>query len=172
MITTELQFAVETKVLELYINAQKVFGKMFDLCKIEYKDMGTTAGKAHYYENRITLSPTLLKENSTNFINQIVGHEIAHLITFNLYGQFIKPHGKHWKSVMLNLNLNPARCHDYNVASVKHIRKPQKQFHYHCNCQTHILTNSMHHRAITGTIYSCNKCHIPIKLNPPAKPTS
>jgi len=165
MITNELKSAVETKVLEVYLKAQEVFGKMFDLCKIEYKDMGSTAGKAHYYENRITLSPTLLQENGEEFINRTVGHEIAHIITFKLYGQIITPHGKHWKSVMVKLGMNPTRCHTYNVDSVKRNRRNVKRIHYVCNCQSHMITIMMHGRIKYGAKVTCRRCHTPIRLN-------
>lgn len=80
---------------------------------ISFDLRGTTAGQAFPAKHHIRLNGQLLNENTDHFIEQTVGHEWAHLAAIHLHGPKIRSHGSEWKSVMVKLNLNPARCHAY-----------------------------------------------------------
>lgn len=83
--------------------------------RITFHLRGTVAGYAHYKENRINFNPILLDQNPEDFIQQTVGHEVAHLGAFVKYGGRIQPHGPEWARVMFYLGLPPKRCHNYDV---------------------------------------------------------
>ena len=83
----------------------------------------------------------MLLENSDEFIRQVVPHELAHLIVYQVFGQ-VKPHGQEWQSVMTQLfNLPADTCHQFDVENVQ-----GKMFAYQCECQTHYLTIRRHNR--------------------------
>ena len=102
----------------------------------------------------IKFNRTLLLENSDEFIRQVVPHELAHLIVYQVFGR-VKPHGQEWKAVMTQLfNLPADTCHQFDVESVQ-----GKMFAYQCECQTHYLTIRRHNRIQRDKIaYLCRKC--------------
>ena len=102
----------------------------------------------------IKFNRTLLLENSDEFIRQVVPHELAHLIVYQVFGR-VKPHGQEWQAVMTQLfNLPADTCHQFDVESVQ-----GKMFAYQCECQTHYLTIRRHNRIQRDKIaYLCRKC--------------
>lgn len=115
MITKELHYQVEDKLLELITKAEQIFKRNFPFPKISYKLKGTCAGKANYKFNLIKLNPLLLIQNVENFLNQTVGHELVHLIVRQVFGK-VKPHGQNWKQTMTRLGLDNTRCHSYDLS--------------------------------------------------------
>jgi len=93
-----------------------------DLClkypQVKFSLRGTTAGKADIGANELLFSPTLLRENPDHFIQQTVGHEVAHLISHLKWGWDIDPHGIEWKRVMWAFDLPALRCHSYDTSNV------------------------------------------------------
>ena len=61
---------VEDKILQVYLDAQSIWGRNFDLPAISYDLLGRCAGRAHISEKRIRLNPVLLLENQVDFIEQ------------------------------------------------------------------------------------------------------
>jgi SprT protein len=159
---------VEDKVLETYLQAQKLFGRQFDLPAVEWTLKGRCAGRAFCIENRIKFNPILLQQNVEDFILQTVPHEIAHLINHALHGRFVKPHGREWKKIMTTLGLEPLRCHNYATQPVI-IRRPQRRHVYYCACRTHWVTQIIHNRMRKGASYSCQRCGAFLTRNGPAK---
>ena len=102
----------------------------------------------------IKFNRTLLLENSDEFIRQVVPHELAHLIVYQVFGR-VKPHGQEWQAVMTQLfNLPADTCHQFDVENVQ-----GKMFAYQCECQTHYLTIRRHNRIQRDKIaYLCRKC--------------
>ena len=146
-ISVDLQKQVEDVVIATYVTAKLVFGREFDLPKIEYEDMGCVGGKAFASKNLIKLSPTLLKENIEKYLKTTVPHEIAHLLTRKMYSM-ATPHGRHWKYVMVKLGAKPNRCHEYDVSNVSNKRKERFKYHYVCNCRSHMVTSVIHNRIV------------------------
>ena len=87
--------------------------------KITYDLKGTTAGQAFYYENKLRLNSIALKNYRDHFIDQTVGHEVAHLVAFQKNGGDIKPHGYEWRNIMRMYKLPPDRCHTYDLPSAR-----------------------------------------------------
>ena len=102
----------------------------------------------------IKFNRTLLLENSDEFIRQVVPHELAHLIVYQVFGR-VKPHGQEWQAMMTQLfNLPADTCHQFDVESVQ-----GKMFAYQCECLTHYLTIRRHNRIQRDKIaYLCRKC--------------
>ena len=76
----------------------------------------TTAGRCYQTLNRIEFG-TGFWLHSTEYTvimsHEIVPHELAHQVDFNLYGESEKKcgHGKTWNQIMLNYGLAPKRFH-------------------------------------------------------------
>ena len=73
-----------------------------------YQQRGTSAGTAWLEKNEIRLNPVLLLENQQAFIDEVVPHELAHLLVWKHFGR-VAPHGKEWKWMMEAVLGVPAR---------------------------------------------------------------
>lgn len=143
----------------LYIKAEQYYNKKFARPSIDLTLKGTTAGYAKY-PNILQFNLELYNRNKEHYLKQTVPHEIAHLLSVELYGYTKgKGHGVYWKSVMINcFNLEPLRCHSYDVSEVR-VRKVDRHYIYQCACRVHTLTNIKHNRILKGkTEYKCINC--------------
>lgn len=61
----------------------------------------STAGRAFLEEGKIDLSRYLMERNMLTFRDEIIPHEIAHIIAWRIYRD--KGHGRHWKHVAFAL---------------------------------------------------------------------
>ena len=149
-----LKMQVQRKLAETLQLAERHFQQKFPIPTISYDLRGVKAGVAYLQKNEIKFNRTLLLENSDEFIHQVVPHELAHLIVYQVFGR-VKPHGQEWQAVMPQLfNLPADTCHQFDVESVQ-----GKMFAYQCECQTHYLTIRRHNRIQRDKIaYLCRKC--------------
>jgi SprT protein len=147
-LSDEIIKRVEDKMLETYILAQKVYGRNFDLAKLSFDiDSKRIAGLAFYYQNLIKINPKFLIEFPDQVVNRTVGHEIAHLLTHQLYPYAKQSHGPEWKSVARNLNVPDTRCHSMTL-----VENLKNGFVYHCpKClKEFILSPLIHRRVMAG----------------------
>ena len=108
-------------------------------------------------------------QNSDDFLINTVGHEVAHLITHHTYPRATS-HGYEWKSVMVNLGLEPARCHSYKTTPARTVPRP---FTYLCQCgDIHRITATKFKNFVMAGIkqggqtnYRCNNCGTYININ-------
>ena len=143
------------KVEELRVKTLELFGMEIDP-EISFDLRGMAAGQANYKENRIRLNRELLGKYTSDFIEQTVPHEYAHLVAYRKFGNRIRPHGKEWRSVMLALGAEPRRTHNYRVAPARKCRR----FLYKCKClgKDYQLSSIRHNRIKKGFHYFCSKC--------------
>lgn len=131
-----------------------------------YQQRGTAAGTAWLEPWEIRLNPILLLENQQAFIEEVIPHELAHLLVWKKFGR-VAPHGKEWKWMMEQVLGVPARrTHQFEVQSVR-----SRTFAYRCQCQQHQLTVRRHNRILRGeSEYRCVHCGSllkPVSLCPP-----
>ena len=126
--------------------------------KLVYQQRGTAAGTAWLESYEIRLNPVLLLENQQAFIEEVVPHELAHLLVWKHFGR-VAPHGKEWKWMMESVLGVPARrTHQFELASVR-----QNTFAYRCGCREHLLTVRRHNRVLRGeAVYRCLHCGEPL----------
>ena len=119
-----------------------------------YQQRGTSAGTAWLEKNEIRLNPVLLLENQQAFIDEVVPHELAHLLVWKHFGR-VAPHGKEWKWMMESVLGVPAlHTHRFELDSVR-----KNTFPYRCQCQQHQLTVRRHNRVMRGeATYRCVRC--------------
>ena len=122
--------------------------------RVVYQQRGTAAGTAWLAQNEIRLNPVLLLENQTAFIDEVIPHELAHLLVWKQFGR-AAPHGKEWKWMMATvLGVSPRRTHQFEISSVR-----AKTFPYRCACQQHQLTVRRHNRVLRKEAeYRCIHC--------------
>jgi predicted SprT family Zn-dependent metalloprotease len=107
------------KQVKFYVElAEKKIGVRIPMPRVLFSLHGRTAGRAHWPQNVIEFSPTLLRENADDFLLRTTGHEVAHLIAHTKHPSVIKPHGKEWARVMWAFSLPATRCHNYDTSNV------------------------------------------------------
>lgn len=90
--------------------------------KITFKLKGNTYyGMAYYWKWEIAINYEQLKKHTPEKIQEVVGHEVAHLITHAIHGnkrlggsgRRHDHHGDDWKRTMRAFGLPPERCFKY-----------------------------------------------------------
>lgn len=149
-----LKMQVQRRLTACLQQSEQFFHRTFPMPTVSYDVRGVKAGVAYLRENSIKFNRTLLLENPTEFIHQVVPHELAHLIVYQVFGR-VKPHGKEWQGVMNNLFGLPADvCHQFDVQNVQ-----GQTFAYRCDCQIHSLSIRRHQKIQReSAVYFCRKC--------------
>jgi len=154
MSNIELSYQAQKALYRHVTTANRYFDQTFSVPSINFKLKGKTAGKAYLHQWEIRLNPVLFVENRKQFLQEVIPHELAHLLTFQLFGQ-VKPHGKEWKMMMEQVfSLSAKTTHNFGMASVQ-----GKTFQYQCPCNCYPLTIHRHNKVQKGTArYSCREC--------------
>jgi predicted SprT family Zn-dependent metalloprotease len=82
--------------------ANKIWGLQVPNPQISYFTRGNTAGRAYCYEHRLEFNERLATLNPTKF-TPIVIHEVAHLITFQLFPDLKRHHPHQFMAIDLAL---------------------------------------------------------------------
>ncbi|WP_243637402.1 SprT family zinc-dependent metalloprotease [Parashewanella curva] len=137
-----------------YQQAEQELQRSFPRPEISFKLRGRSAGMAHLHLNKLRFNQQMLQDNGAAFINEVVPHEVCHLLCHHLYGR-VKPHGKEWQSLMLGLyQQQPKTTHSFDV-----VYRPQQTVDYRCNCGVVKLTIRRHNKvARNQASYRCKNC--------------
>lgn len=151
---TDEQLQLIDRVEHAYNMAELYFKRQFPRPEVGFKLRGKSAGTAHLQENRLRFNPVLLTENIDGFHQEVVPHEVSHLLAYQLYGR-VKPHGPEWQGLMAHVfKLNPNTTHSLDVSSVS-----GKTFSYRCDCGPVSLSIRRHNKVLRGeTHYRCRRC--------------
>ncbi|OAN19431.1 SprT family protein [Photobacterium jeanii] len=153
-----LQAQVIAKVEHCIQQANHTLNKRFTVPTIRFNQRGKIAGSARLQSWEVRFNPVLLAENPQAFLDEVVAHEVAHLVTFKLFGK-VRPHGKEWQTIMVRVFGVPARTtHSFDIGSVQ-----GKTFTYQCQCSQHQLTIRRHNKVVRGQAqYHCRQCRQPL----------
>ena len=148
ILTDEIKEKVNARVKELLAKAADLWPEhkeQFDVMPVVRFDIKSKLGGLAYsggtLDWTIRLNVILCYENEDHFIQQTVGHEVAHLIQRKVYGftktviinekpvtKKVMSHGVEWKHVMSELGLAVEKFHYYSLKSIEQPkRKRQKR---------------------------------------------
>lgn len=152
-ITQQLQDRVQ-QCLEGFLNiAQQKLQIVIPKPTVLFNQRGKIAGSARLQVNQIRLNPILLADNPDRFCEEVIPHELAHLIVYQLHGR-ARPHGKEWKNIMEKVfTLTAQTRHNMDVTKVA-----GKTFSYQCRCGLVALSIRRHNKVLKGQEYQCRAC--------------
>lgn len=155
-----LQQACIDKIRHFHSVAESVYGRTFTFPVITFTLRGRVAGRAALAFNEIRLNSFLLEQEKQAFIDETPGHEFAHLVAYQVFGD--TGHKNGWKGVMRTFGLPPIRCHDFDTACVG--RNKIKKYSYSCQCGSgkHAISTTLHNRILGGRKYKCVFCKSPL----------
>ncbi|MGL5286794.1 MAG: SprT family zinc-dependent metalloprotease [Aeromonas sp.] len=140
--------------------AEQKLGRTFPRPRIRCDLRGRAAGTARLQSWELRFNPTLFAANQAAFLNEVVPHEVAHLLVYALWGsgrgaRRVLPHGSQWQSVMREVfGLAPKVTHNFNLAPLA-----ERTFPYRCACREHALSVRRHNKVRRGEArYHCRVC--------------
>lgn len=149
----QLKDAANAELLRLYATANQYFSRTFPTATLTFRRSGKHAGTAFLQQNRINLNPVLFEQNQTAFFDDVLPHELSHLLVYQLYGR-VKPHGKEWQAMMQTVfGRAPSTTHNFDLTPLG-----IKQFDYVCGCGPVTLSVRRHNKVQQGQQYSCRRC--------------
>ena len=80
---------------------------------VEWKPLRVSAGLAYFRVYTIRLSYRVLKTEAA--VKETLGHEYAHLLAYDRYGQKGTGHGAAWQQAMRDVGLVPTVRHNHEV---------------------------------------------------------
>lgn len=155
---------VIAKVAEVWGNACVTFKlKNTSMPAVSFFSKSSVAGKAWYRDHRVEFNEILALENTETF-DTTIAHELAHLITDQLYPQAKQHHGPEFRHVMNTLGYDARTYHTYDVSSVA-TRRVKTRYLYLCSSCGSILeiAGPTHKKITAGISYIC-KCGGRIKF--------
>jgi predicted SprT family Zn-dependent metalloprotease len=87
----------------------------------------TTAGNCQLLLRVVNLSVEIFEHNPQGIVSEIVPHEVAHMVAYDVFGD--TAHGEGWQSVMFALGLEPVVLHSYHTPRMR-ARAAKKGFSY------------------------------------------
>lgn len=115
---------VDAQIEKSYGLAEAHYGRTFPRPAVDYNVRGHTAGYARG-DRHVSFNSILLMENIDAFIADIVIHECAHCVDYQVnphnhnraHGRKRNVHGADWKRVMRIMGGNPTRCHKFDTTN-------------------------------------------------------
>jgi len=160
------------KVDDCLSQAKEIFNQEFIYQAIDINIRGKAAGQVRFGKSGIRydypilrFNPAMLIQYKTQFIDEVVPHECAHLIVHKLNEKYflsnkskrIKPHGLEWQTVMKDVFArDPKVTHTFETNSPK-----RDSYLYQCGCSelTHRLGIIRHNRVMREqSAYRCKMC--------------
>ena len=150
---------LQERVFACYQQAELFYERAFPRPQISWQLRGRAAGKAFLQRNELRFNPKLYRANQEPFLGEVVPHEVAHLLVYQLYGAGTKPHGKEWRTVMVQLFcLAPKVTHSFDLAPLN-----ETTVLYRCGCGEHPLSLRRHNKIVRGEAsYRCRQCLQPL----------
>jgi SprT protein len=154
----DIQDLLTEKTKKCFDLANQKLSRSYGYPRVDFDLRGTTAGVAYTLSNIIKYNLGIAKENLEHFLNTTVPHEVAHIIADRYFGVRCV-HGQKWKMIMRNVfNLEPKRCHSYNVQN--HRVRKTKLYLYPCACSCGCKVGAKHHNMIQKKVgfFTCRRC--------------
>lgn len=155
------QRQIEQRTEEFMVRAEDIFGRRFARVPVLFDLTGHTAGMFKVIGKRglIRYNPWIFGKYFEENLRDTVPHEVAHYIVHEVYPRRgTKPHGHHWKSLMLQFGADAGVTFKLDLAGVPQRR--QSSHRYQCGCRIHEVSSTRHNRAQRGAArYLCSFCN-------------
>ena len=122
----EVRDMIKDKVAEVLIQAEEIWPdhmKNYPFPQIRFNIRGLKLFGQARSNNILRFNPKVMMIDPKKYCQQVVPHEVAHLITdyLNKHRRWqIKPHGSEWRQVMICLGEEPSRTiKGIDVSSLK-----------------------------------------------------
>jgi len=161
MLTLAQKSEVYERVDHFVALGNEVLGTDLEGPYVKFDKRGTCGGTAWYAQMELNFNAGLMVDNWDEYMNQVIPHEVAHLLKEHIYGRGPgrnSAHGYYWKKVMQAIGVNPDRTHAMDVSKVA---MPKAKHIYVCEgCGQEIVLSSVrHNKMLRGRAnYSHNKC--------------
>ena len=159
---------LKNKVFEKFENLKKIAAEKFIYVNpsiVFDLDSSTMIGCYKTKSNTIHLNEKLLEEFGEAYIDEVLIHEFAHVVTWAKYGPTVRDHGKEWKKIAKTLGLkNPTAKSKLPIDESKYF-KTKNRFVYKCDCSEFNLSTRMHNNIQKrGKRYFCKNCGQELKF--------
>ena len=150
----------EQRIRALFLHAQQYLEQTFTLPRLTWRKSGKIAGTANLTTNVINLNRVLYVHNRQAFLDDVIPHEVSHLIVHQRFGR-VKPHGREWQYVMEKVFGVPATAtHQFDLSPLK-----LNTMTYYCGCGPVELGIRRHNTVKRGEqSYRCKRCHQTLTL--------
>ena len=133
--TQSIKSAIEASVQHHIDMANEKMGLSLSYPEVRYNVRGTCGGKACGSLWYVDFNMGLIVDNMSEYLNQVVPHEVAHLVVHAVHGVEYKhtrrglvrvSHGKNFYRVMRMFGVEETRCHNMDTSKVKQTRNTKK----------------------------------------------
>lgn len=163
MVAISFDTLLNAHIEKLILHASQYYNKRLPMPELSLALAGQKAGELciqkitwHRRLYKLRLNQPLFEQHQEYFFQQVIPHEIAHLVVDRLHLRRTKPHGPEWQMVMREcFGCEP---HAYHTLPTTKARIHQREYLYHCSCQQHYLTARRHASAQKGGRYICRAC--------------
>lgn len=154
MPSSKVPAALQSRLDALVLRAEAKLGRRVESPTLNMKQRGRIAGCARLQHNEIRLNPVLWEDNQQTFLDEVLPHELSHLLVFQNFGR-VRPHGKEWQHMMLHVfGVVPQTRHSMDTQKVE-----GRQFAYRCGCTSHQLSVRRHNKVLRNQqTYACRRC--------------
>lgn len=161
---TEIMQEIVRKSMEWYNVGIQKFPQDVHEVEILFDLTGVKAGQAWWRKSgkfTIEYNLAMALENGEDFIQEVIPHEIAHLIANEFFKEMYPDgcgHSDMWKFVMIKFGRNPNRCHSF---SVENLSKGHRDYLWKCSaCGFEYAVGKNLHEKLQNPhdTHYCGKC--------------
>lgn len=158
------QLLMRERMQTLFAQAEEALNSAFLLPQLTWRRSGKNAGTANLTANRINLNPVLFCHNRDAFFDEVLPHEVSHIVVHQYYGR-VPPHGRQWQWVMQHIfGVRPDTTHNFDLEPLA-----LKTFRYRCQCGPVELTARRHNKVVRlQQQYQCRRCKSVLQRCPQA----
>ena len=124
-IRTEINTAcIEVMTGDYSERLKRKVGEIANDLTVEFSNrLKTSMGYAYYRKNIIRLSTRLWSRATITERRDTIRHELAHIVSFKMFGYRGTGHGANWKYIARQLGCSAARCHNVDTSYRPVIKK-------------------------------------------------
>lgn len=120
MTRTELLQQCQARAARVWAEYCRIYPQLLKYTQPEIRlnaRFSKTAGNCEVEHNIINLGLKFFAKHYDRMMFEIIPHEIAHQIDYNLHGlpQGNRWHGKTWQNIMIRYGLEPKTYHDMEI---------------------------------------------------------